>query len=251
LNPVLKKGGLQFNSINLFSQNNLVDLKNLNLELYRTSLKSGDYNTGIIALNYLVQLELKSGKYQDSLAFLYFSAGNFYQSIFWCNEVLKNKPNDLQVLEIKASSLRQTNQLIQSIEIYEHLFTQEKNPIYIFNLIELQYQIKRLIECVSSTLKAEMIDTKDINYTYKVSDNNILNTSLKAAILNYQGLAYFELQQFSNAKESFEKSNNIDSTFILAKSNLDVINNLIDNNNSKFEINRNSNITTPILKKED
>jgi tetratricopeptide (TPR) repeat protein len=203
---------------------NLISSTKIHLNVYRNGIKSGDYTAAIIALNYLVTIEEKTGKYRDSLAYLYFLANNFYQSLYWSNQVLVTEPNNVGLLEIKASSLRQTNQLLLSIETYEYLLKKSPSPIYAINLTELQYQVKRLYECVATTKLAEtMVIPKDMLYTYKLSEQQLAKTPLLAAVYNYKGLALYELGNKVSAKEAFEKALTIDTSFFLAKSNLLVV----------------------------
>jgi tetratricopeptide (TPR) repeat protein len=194
---------------------------NIHLNVYRNALKSGDYNTAIIAMNYVVVNESKTGKYRDSLAYLYYSANSFYQSLYWSNEVLGKEPGNIGLMEVKAASLKQTNQLLPAIEAYESLLKMSPSPVYAFNLTELQYQAKRLYECLGTTQLAEGMNIpKDMVYSYKISEQQDVKTPLLAGFYNYRGLALYELGNKQLAKEAFEKALVIDSGFLLAKSNL-------------------------------
>lgn len=194
------------------------------LQVYRNAYNSGDYTTAIVSLNYVVVINASTGKYRDSLAYLYYSANNFYQSLYWSNEVLKANPNYIGMLELKGNCLQQTSQVFPAIEIYETLMKISPTPIYAFHLTELQYQAKRLYECYQTTKQAEGLEfPKGIAYSYKVSESKNLTTPLQAAFFNYQGLALYELGEKLQALQSFEKALALDSTFVLAISNLETV----------------------------
>lgn len=190
------------------------------LQVYRNAVNCGDYTTAIMALNYVV-VESKNGKYLDSLAYLYYFSNNFNQSIYWCSEALKFRPNDISLLELKATNLKHTKQIFLAIEIYEYLMKISPSPIFAFNLIELQYTAKRLYECLLTTNLTESLSFKnDMKYSYKINESSIYSTPLKAAIYNYKGLVLLDLKDTLQAKTAFETALSIDSTFILAKNNL-------------------------------
>lgn len=194
---------------------------NTQLLVYRNALKCLDYFTAIVALNNLVVIESKTGKYQDSLAYLYHAAGNYYQALYWCDEVLKKQETYVGMLEVKANCLRQTEQFVKSIEVYESLVKITHSAVYAFNLTELQYQIKRLYECAATAQMIESMEIpKDMYYSYVIGQNTTFRTPLLAATLNYKGLALQELGNPEMAKKAYEAALSVDSTFILAKNNL-------------------------------
>jgi tetratricopeptide (TPR) repeat protein len=235
-------------SIQCFAQNNTlnqatlqINQKQIHIEVYRVSLKAGDYMTALNALNYLNVIERKSGIYKDSLAILYFSTGNYLQSLFWAEEILSVNPEKISILEIKAATLKKTNQTILAIEVYEKLKKIQNSPIYIFNLIESQYQIKRLLECLQNTSLIEsLVYTNEMKFPYLSNEKKQVYTSLKAAMYNYQGLTYYDLGEKELAKIAFEKAVSIDTTFQLAVFNLQTVTKDLEKPHSE-DTNSNSN----------
>ncbi len=194
----------------------------LHLQVYRNSLSAGDLATAITSLNYLVASEMKTGKYQDSLAMLYFASGNLQQANYWSNKVLSTQLNNLVMLDIKASALKQINQPLQAIETYEKMLSIDNSPATCFNLTELQYNVKRLYECVASTQLAEKMQiSKDLGFSYKINEKETAQTPLIAAFYNYRGLALYDLGEKKASKIAFLAALKVDPNFILAKVNLE------------------------------
>lgn len=193
----------------------------LHLQVYRNALAAGDLATAITSLNYVVATEMKTGKYQDSLAMLYFASGNVQQANYWSNKVLTTQPNNLVMLDIKASALKQMNQPLQAIETYEKMLSIDNSPATCFNLTELQYSVKRLYECVASTQMAEKMQiSKELGFSYKI-DKETAQTPLMAAFYNYRGLALYDLGDKEASKIAFLAALKIDPNFILARVNLE------------------------------
>lgn len=194
---------------------------NLHLIVYRNAIKSGDFATAIVSLNYVVASESKTGKYRDSLAYLYMATQNVQQGLYWSDLVLQTQPNYLGMLEIKANSLKQLGQPLKAIETYEKMLLLDKSPITCFNLTELQYNVKRLYECIASTQVAETLNiTKDMVFSYQVTEKETAQTPLMAAFHNYRGLALYDLGRKEEAKAAFNEALKLDSKFLLALSNL-------------------------------
>lgn len=213
---------LSFNLNAQTTKTTTVAAPNLHLQVYRNAVSAGDLATAITALNYVVATEMKSGKYQDSLAMLYFATNNIQQANYWSNKVLTVQPNNLVMLDVKATALKQMGQPLQAIETYEKMLSIDKSPATCFNLTELQYSVKRLYECVASTQLAEqMTIPKDLGFSYKISDKENAQTPLMAAFYNYRGLALYDLGQKEEAKNAFMSALKLDPNFLLAKAYLE------------------------------
>lgn len=237
--------------INVFSQNTTTRTGSYNpkshLQVYRNAVSCGDYSTAVVALNYVVA-DSKKGQYYDSLAYLYYFTGNYHQSIYWCNEAIKYKNSDIGLLELKATCLKQTKQIFKAIEVYEQLMKINPSPVFAFNLLELQYMIKRLYECLITTNMAESLDFKnDMVYSYKLDENSTHSTPLKAAFYNYKGLVLLELKDSLQARTAFENALSLDSNFILAKNNLLAVRPVTDKDKNSSDTSKNQKDNIPNL----
>ena len=190
--------------------------------VFRQSLKAGDITTAIQAANYIVVADAKS-TYRDSLAILYYNTSKLDAAYFWASEVLKQKPKDMSMLEVKAASLKLGNQPIPAIEAYSQLFTLKKDAVYGYELMNLQYGVQRLLECASvaeQVLKVAKIDS-NLVMNYTVDGKTKKQTPLKAAIFNLYGLALGDLKKFPEAEQAFSQALLIDKEYALAQKNLD------------------------------
>lgn len=196
---------------------------NTHLKVYNQALNIGDLNTAVIALNYYVAEQGSNNNYADTLAILYMQQGSFAQSYFWADKRLAAKPGDASLLEIKGVSLDKLQQPKEAIAVFETLFSKTKSPYHAYKLMELQYGIKRLAECVATGLAAEKLQYKpEYTMTYNVGEQTG-RTYLQASMFNIQALALYELDKKAEAKAYLQRAVALDSNFVLAKQNLSAI----------------------------
>lgn len=192
--------------------------------VFSQSLRAGDITTAIQAANYIVAADIKSS-YRDSLAILYYNANKLDAAYFWAVDVLKQKPKDMSMLEIRAASLKFSNQAIPAIEAYSQLFSLKKDAVYGYELMNLQYGVQRLLECTSvaeQTLKIAKIDS-NLVMNYTIDGKTKRQTPLKAAIFNLYGLALGDLKKLPEAEQAFEQALQLDKEYALAQKNLENI----------------------------
>jgi tetratricopeptide (TPR) repeat protein len=196
---------------------------NAHLKAFYQALVSGDVNTGIVALNYYISEQGSNTPYADTLAMLYMQQGSFAQSYFWADQRLKAKPEDDNLLEIKGYSLDKLQQPKEAITIFEKLYAKTHNPFHAYKLMELQYGIKRLAECVATANSVEKLQFKpEYVMSYNVGEQTG-RTYLQAGVYNIHALALYELDQKAEAKSYFAKAVALDSNFVLARQNLDAV----------------------------
>lgn len=218
------------------------------LTVYTDAVQSGDYLTAITALSYYVAENPGKANYKDSLAFLYYLSANYHQCIYWCNVLIKKGMGNHRLLEIKAASLKLTGQYTDAIYEYEQLLRAAPNPVYAYNLMELQYQLKRHYECIQTSGLIEQFKYEEqMQVNYKTEDNRVLQTPLKTALYNLVGLTYLDLGKYAESKTAFEKALSIDTSCVMVKLNLEKLNALTSAPNKEIE---NSTNTKGELKKD-
>lgn len=196
------------------------------LKMFEQAMQSGDGGTAVVALNYYISEKGSNNVYADTLAMLYMQQGAFGQSYYWANKRLEAKPDDNTLLEIKAVSLDKLQQPKEAIEIFEKLVAKTKSPYHAYKLMELQYSIKRLAECLATAVAAEKLEYKpDFLMTYNIGQQTG-RTYLQAGVYNIHALALYDLDKKAEAKVYFEKALALDSTFALAKQNLEALKSL-------------------------
>jgi tetratricopeptide (TPR) repeat protein len=199
---------------------------NQHLKVFNQSMASGDGATALIALNYYISELGSSNSYADTMAMLYMQQGEYPQCYYWANKRLETNPDDNMLLELKGVSLDKLQQPKEAISIFEKLFQKTKNPYHGYKLMELQYGIKRLAECLATAVATEKLEFKpDFIMSYNAGQQTG-RTYLQAGVYNIHALALYDLDKKAEAKTYFEKSLGLDSTFALAKQNLEAMKSL-------------------------
>ena len=196
---------------------------NVHLKVFTQSIISGDLNSAITALNYYISEQGANNTYADTLAMLYMQQGGYVQCYYWVEKRLVAKPEDNTLLEMKGICLDKLQQPKDAIVVYEKLFGKTHSPFHAYKLMELQYSIKRLAECVVTANSAEKLQFKPeyvINYNVGEQTGR---TYLQAGVFNIHALALYDLDQKAEAKAYFAKAVALDSNFVLARQNLEAV----------------------------
>jgi len=194
--------------------------KNPHLDVFYQAVQAGDVSTAISSLNYYVASQNGNSPYADTLAMLYMQQGAYAQCYHWANRRMAVNPEDITLMEMKAVCLDKLQQPTEAIALFEKLFKKTQSPFHAYKLMELQYGIKRLMECVNTALAAEKLTYKPEYLMPYVIGEQTGRTYLQAGVYNIHALALYDLDRKAEAKAYFEKALALDSTFALAKQNL-------------------------------
>lgn len=214
-------------SVSGFAQAGKVPAANVkaspHIKVFNLAAETGDINSAILALNYYIAEQGGNNAYADTLAMMYMQNGAYVQSYYWADKRLKDKPTDLGLMEIKAICLDKLQQPKEAIDMFEKLYARSQSPFHAYKLMELQYSIKRLQECLVTAMSAERLQYKpDYTMNYNVGER-VGRTYLQAGIFNIHGLALYDLDKKAEAKSYFEKAVALDSNFVLARQNLEAM----------------------------
>ncbi len=193
------------------------------LTVFYQAVKTGDINTAVMALNYHVAEQGGSGNYADTLAMLYMQQGAYSQCYYWADKRLQLKPEDVSLMEMKAICLDKMRQPTEAISLFEKLFRKTQSPFHAYKLMELQYGLKRLMECVATADAAERLTYKPEYVMPYVVGEQTGRTYLQAGVYNIHALALYDLDKKAEAKQYFQKALALDSNFALAKQNLEAM----------------------------
>ena len=221
---------------------------NSHLKVFDLAIASGDVNTATTALNYYIAEQGADNKYSDTLAMLYMQQGAFAQSYYWANKRLEKNPGDNTLLELKGIALDKLQQPKQAIDIFEKLFEKTQSPYHAYKLMELQYGIKRLNECVQTAEQAEKLMYKPEYVMTYTAGQQTGRTYLQAGIYNIHALALYDLDKKSEARVYFEKALSLDSNFVLAKQNLETIKSIETGEAKKLQLGNHQQPASPANK---
>ena len=199
---------------------------NPHLKVFYQTANSGDVGTAISALNYYVAEQGANTVYEDTLAMLYMQQGAYVQCYYWADKRSKVKPDDNALMEMKGICLDKLQQPKEAIAVFEKLYSKTQSPYHAYKLMELQYGIKRLAECLATAINVEKQTFKpDYTMTYNVGEQTG-RTYLQAGIFNIHGLALYDLDRKPEARQYFEKALALDSNFLLPRQNLEAMNSI-------------------------
>lgn len=187
----------------------------------KQALAYGDTNVAASSMYAIINLEGPQSTYKDSLAYLYFNGRNYSSCFLVTNDILKNKPNNLELLEMNVISLESLGAYGKAIEGYNKLLAQTNNNYHAYKLAGLQLALKKFDEAYLSVKKADQLpDDGTSKITYQVNKNYNQNVDLKAAIAYLEGVIAMNLEKNNEAKLSFERAIKIFPDFVLAKGKL-------------------------------
>lgn len=217
---------------------------NAHIKVFNQAMNTGDLGTAIIALNYYISDQGSNNTYADTLAMIYMQQGAYAQCYYWSDKRLAAKPDDKGLMEMKGISLEKMRQPKEAIDIFEKLYAQTKSPYHAYKLMEMQYSIKRLAECIATANSAEKLQFKpEYVMTYNVGDE-MGRTYLQAGIFNIHGLALYDLDRKAEGKAYFERAVALDSNFVLPRQNLEAIK-VIEGKGNKVDPNNPQNPGSP------
>jgi len=196
----------------------------LHKAVFTQGLLSGDLQTAITAANYLIAVEPAS-PYIDSVAILYFNGGNTEAAYYWVAQSLGKRPKNFEMLELKAMCLQKTGKAVEAIEAYNALYVLQHKAIHAYQVMCLQYQIRRILECAltaQQVIQNGQIDS-NIVIDYSPDGKSQYHTPLAAAIYNVYGAALTDLKRHEDARAAFEEALKMDKNFILASRNLQAL----------------------------
>jgi tetratricopeptide (TPR) repeat protein len=191
------------------------------MKVYSLSLRYYDLNAASSALYHAMVLKPERKDLKDSLASIYFAGDRFLQANLLGEELLKENPKRMDMLEMVAVCKQSLGMPKESLADYEILHKETKNVIHLYQIATLQYQLKRIGECTTS-LDQIIADPAAAKQMVSIRNPNqpTQNVPVKAAAYNVKGIVALELNQSDNAKLAFAQALEIAPDFTLAKSNM-------------------------------
>ena len=116
-----------------------------------------DENTITSTIYNIIALEGPQSTYKDSLAYIYFNKRNFVSCFLVTNDLLKTKPDNLELLEMNAVSLESMGALEKSLEAYEKIFTKTNDNYQGYKLASIQFRMNKNEDAYATIKKADQI----------------------------------------------------------------------------------------------
>lgn len=200
------------------SQNTSVAFEKSKLTLAK---KYSDQSSAISSIYNIIALEGPSSTYKDTLAMMYFNARKHVSCFLVVDDILKSKPNNENLLEMKAISLESMGALGKAVETYETLLSNSNSNYHAYKIAGLQLAMNKFDEAFAAARKADQLpDNGKYEVTFQVNKNYNQKVKLKPAIAYLQGMIEMAMKKNEEAKLSFEKAVSLFPDFVLAKSKL-------------------------------
>lgn len=199
-------------------------MKDADLEIYNLAIQYGDYDVAKHALYSLLVKHPESIGYLDSLVMIYYQLNAYPQCILTGNAYLEKDSENLEVMEMVALSHSSLKRNKEAVTIYEKMFTKTGKIYYAYQLAVQQYLLKRVGEC-NQMIDIITNDPQSVKESIAIAtDDGRQNIPLKAAALNLRGIIFSEINMKDKAKENFESALKVFPDFVMAKKNLDALN---------------------------
>jgi tetratricopeptide (TPR) repeat protein len=172
----------------------------------------------------MIALKPEATYLYDTLMFLYFSTGQYNESLTLAEKIYNKDNSKLTALEIKAVSQQSLGLLKEALNDFESLNSKNKNVKYLYQIASLQYDLKRVAECsgsINQILTMDGIEKETVPFFGQ--DRSRQEVSIKAAAFNMRGVLAGELGENDLAIKSYEEALKIAPEFALAKNNLEVM----------------------------
>ena len=214
----------------LFISTSILAQTTSNLELQQQKIKLAlsynDKEAAASAMYSIIAMEGAESTYKDSLAYMYFNNAKYISSFLVTNDILKYKPDNIELLEMNAISIENMGALDKAIEVYTNLLSKTNNNYHAYKLAGLQVASNKLLDAYKSIKKADLLeDTGKTKVTFQVNKNYNQSVDLKAAIAYLEGIILLNLEKETEAKLSLMRAVNLFPDFVLAKSKLTTLEN--------------------------
>ncbi len=212
------------------------DLLNLEKNIYKDALANQDLITAQVAAYHAYMLEGPKSSYRDSLAFLYFNQRNYVSCLNMADKILKDEEK-LPILELKAVSLENLQDLKNAIATYEKIFSQKKQAVVAYKLAELQERLKRSAEAYTTLTAGEKLAFPKNGYIsfQGPKKRSVQKVPFKAAYYNLMAKTAYDLHNYDLALKYYDKALEIFPDFYIAKQNKQVISLLKEKLNSNVQ----------------
>lgn len=179
-----------------------------------------DPSVARMALYNMIAIDSKNPALIDSLALLYFEFQNYASAAIVSQEALRRNPGNPLLLELSAVSYENLGLPDRALNQYESLYLKQSNPITLYKIAFLQFQLKRHVEAnTSADILLSKPELKEQKLVFSKADNTTQQVSMHAAVYNLKGLIAKEQGNSDEAKAMFNKALEITPDFEIALEN--------------------------------
>ena len=123
----------------------------------KQALVYGDQSVATNTMYNIIAIEGDKSAYKDSLAYLYFNRQSYLSCYLSVTDALKNKPNNVEMLEMSAFSLESLGAKEKALEAYQNLLSKTNNNFHAYKVAILQLELNKFEEADVSIKKADQL----------------------------------------------------------------------------------------------
>jgi tetratricopeptide (TPR) repeat protein len=189
-------------------------------ELYKHSLQVKDYHSAIFAAQCILQKDSTQKAYLDSLPELYASVNNFGATEYYTDIVLKSRPEDEKLLQLKALCLQEAGKGPELLDFYNKLYAATGKITYLYQVATIQLTAGDIksAEGTVKTVEEKMGTSKD-SVDFMVSETEKQKVPIRAAVYNVKAYIAAQKNDLLGAKTNFELALKEFPDFITAQQN--------------------------------
>lgn len=189
-------------------------------KLFKTSIEYKDYQTAIMAAQMLLARDSSLVLYADTLPSLYASVSNVQACDISVDAVLKRKPTDERLLQMKAFCAEQLGNRDVQLDIYNKLYASTKRAKYLYRITAAQLMAGDTKQGLNNMSELEkLVGNSPDSVEYIIDERNTQYVPIKAAFYNMKAIVAAQSKDAMNAKKYFEAALKEFPDFYVARQN--------------------------------
>ncbi len=193
---------------------------NQNKALFEKSMAVKDYQTAIVAIQYMLLKDSTLTMYEDTLPELYVATSNIEAADYYTSKALGRKPNDERFLQIKALCAQQKGKVEEEFDIYNKLYASTQKLSYLYQITAFQFSTGQMEQAAKNLAELETKATLKDSVDFAISETEKQKVPLRAAVYNMKAYMQAQSRDLMGAKKYFEMALKEYPDFVMAKRNL-------------------------------
>lgn len=202
------------------SSSSILQLKSM---AYTKSIELGDLQ---LALSNALDLSIlqPEAAWMDTITLIYFNLGYYRNSLVLAKKAFAADNSKTDWLLVSAKSNEMMGNTVDALNDFEQLNKLKPDLNTLYDIARLQYQLKRLAECLQSVNEIMANENSEkLNVMITYAENQYQYVPMLAAAMNIKGLLAVAANDSDSAIEFFKVAIQLKSDFLLAKNNLEAI----------------------------
>lgn len=189
--------------------------------IYQQAIGWNDWEVATQAVYQLMSFKTNEHAWRDTLAMLYYTREYYVQTLLLTEEILKEKPDKEDMLEMAAMSYERIGAYKESLEKLELLMKKYPSLLRQYQVMQIEYRLQRFGECLDTAEKIlnQPESTKE-TVRLNITNSQYQDVPIAAATYNVLGMVSLDLNITNQAIKYFEESVKIFPDFVLAQKNL-------------------------------